>query len=130
MKHAFVGFIHGAELEEGSVSGGETAIYSDGESSTGETDSMYQLQDSRLGGCSDGDSIPDPYEPPNRVAIFMAGTQPVLGSTTAAAMTSSSMVAATAGASGSARPPAQILTELMEALATLMGVEVTPDTQE
>ena len=25
MKHAFVGFIHGAELEEGSVSGGEMA---------------------------------------------------------------------------------------------------------
>ena len=45
----------------------------DGESTTGETDSMYQLQDDRLGGCSDGDRIPDPYEPPNRVAIFMAG---------------------------------------------------------
>ena len=30
-KHTFVGFIHGAEFEEGSVSGGETAIYSDGE---------------------------------------------------------------------------------------------------
>ena len=29
---AFVGFIHGAELEEGSVSGGEMTIYSDGES--------------------------------------------------------------------------------------------------
>ena len=72
MEHAFVGFIHGAELEKGSVSFGETTIYSDGESSTGETNSMYQLQDGRLGGCSDGDSIPDPYEPPNRVAIFMA----------------------------------------------------------
>ena len=28
VKHAFVGFIHGAEFEEGSVSGGETTIYS------------------------------------------------------------------------------------------------------
>ena len=49
VKRAFVGCIHGAELE-GSVSGGEAAIYSDGESSTGETNSMYQLQDGRLGG--------------------------------------------------------------------------------
>ena len=106
------------------MSGGETAIYSDGELSTGETNSMYQLQDGRLGGCSDGDSIPDPYEP-NRVAIFMA--QPALGSTTIAAMTSSSTDAAMAGASGTAHLPAQVLTELLEALATLMGVEVTPD---
>ena len=130
MKHAFVGFIHGAEVEEAYVSGGVSAIYSDGESSTGETSSMYQLQDGRLGGCFDGNSIPGPYEPPNRVAIFMAGTQPALGSTTAATMTSSSSVAATAGASGTARPLAQVLTELLEALATLMGVEVTPDNQE
>ena len=64
-------------------------ICSDGESSTGENDSMYQLQDDRLGGCSDGDSILVPYEPSNRVAIFMAGMQPVLNSSTAAAMTSS-----------------------------------------
>ena len=30
------------------MSGGETAIYSDGASSTGETNSLYQLQDGRL----------------------------------------------------------------------------------
>ena len=76
MERAFVGFINGAESEP--VSDGETAIYSDGESSTGETESLYQLQDGRIGGCSDGDSIPDPFEPPNRVAVFMAGTQPIL----------------------------------------------------
>ena len=89
MKRAFLGFIHGAEAEDRFVSGGETVVYSDGESSTGETESLYQLQDGRLGGYSDDGSIPDPYEPVNRVAIFMAGTQPALGSTTAAAMTSS-----------------------------------------
>ena len=44
MKRAFVGFIHGAKSEDGFGSGGETVIYSDGESSTGETDLMYQLQ--------------------------------------------------------------------------------------
>ena len=63
MKHEFIGFIHGAGSEP--VSDGETAIYSDGESSTGETDSLYQLQDGQFGGYSDGDSIPDPFEPPN-----------------------------------------------------------------
>ena len=71
MKHAFVGFTHGADSEP--VSDGETIVYSDGESSTSETESLYQLQDGRFGGCSDGDSIPDPLELPNRVAIFMAG---------------------------------------------------------
>ena len=44
IKRVFIGFTHGAELED-SVSGGETTIYSDDESSTGETNSMYQLQD-------------------------------------------------------------------------------------
>ena len=91
---------------------------------------MYQLQDGRLGGCSDGDSIPDPSEPPNRVAIFMAGTLPVLGSTAAAAITSGAAAVTVAGAGGSARPPAQVLTDLLDALATLMEVEVTPENQD
>ena len=60
----------------------------------------------------------------------MASTQPALGSTTVAAMTSSSTAAATAGASCSACPPTQVLIELLLALATLIEVEVTPDTQE
>ena len=76
VKRAFVGCIHGRKFSEGSVSGGETAIYSDGESSTSETDSLYQLKDGGLGGYSDGSSIPDPFEPPSRVGIFMAGTHP------------------------------------------------------
>nr|XP_045087674.1 proline-rich protein 36-like [Aegilops tauschii subsp. strangulata] len=46
-------------------------------------------------------------------------------------MTSSPMVAATVGASGPVRPPAQVLPELLDALAALMGVEghalATPD---
>ena len=76
LKRAFVGCIHGG-LSQGSASAGETAIYSNGESSTGEPDSLYQLQDGGLGACSDGNSIPDSFEPANRVRIFMAGTQPV-----------------------------------------------------
>ena len=71
MKRAFIGFIHGVGSEP--VSDGETAIYSDGESSTGETESLYQLQDGWIGGYSDGNSILDPFEPSNRVAVFMAG---------------------------------------------------------
>ena len=61
MKCAFVGFIHGAESEQ--AFDGETVVYSDGKSSTGETESLYQLQDGQFGGYSDGDNIPDPFEP-------------------------------------------------------------------
>src|SRR3954470_24677352 len=74
VKRAFVGVIHGGSYEDGSGSGGETVVYSGDESSTGETESLYQLQDGRIGGCSDGDSIPDPSNLPNRVGIFMVGT--------------------------------------------------------
>ena len=42
LKRAFVGCIHGG-LSEGSRSSDETTICSDDESSTGETDSLYQL---------------------------------------------------------------------------------------
>ena len=106
MKRAFVGVIYGGESEDRSESGGETVIYSGEESSTGETESLYQLQDGRIGGCSDGDSIPDPFDLPNRVVIFMAGTQLALHSSTAAAMISGSTAATAAGAGGPVRPPA------------------------
>ena len=65
MKRAFVGVIHGTESKVRSASGDETVVYSHDESSTGETGSLYQLQDGRIGGCSDGDSIPDPSDPPS-----------------------------------------------------------------
>ena len=74
LRHDFVGCVHGG-ISDGS--GDETAAGSDGESSTDESNSSYQLQDGRLRGCSDGDSIPDPFEPLSRVGIFMAGAQPV-----------------------------------------------------
>ena len=121
MKRSFVGYIHGGEISEGSVSGGETTVYSDGESSTGETNSLYQLQDGGLGGCSDGSSIPDPFEAPSRVGIFMVGTQPVQNSTTAAVITSGS---AAAGAGGPARPPAQVLMDLMDKMTALLTAVV------
>ena len=127
MKRAFVGFINGAESE--SVSNGETVVYSDGESSTGETESLYQLQDGRFGGCSDGDSIPDPSDPLSRVAIFMAGTQPAQHSSTAAAMVFGSAAVTAAGAGGPARPPAQVLSNLFDILAVLLA-EVNPANQD
>ena len=125
MKRAFVGVIHGGESDDRSESGGETVVYSGDESSTGETELLYQLQDGRIGGCADGDSIPDPFDPPNRVAIFMAGTQPALHSSTAAAMISGSTAATAVGAGGPVRPPAQVLSDFFDALATLMP-EVNP----
>ena len=72
VKRAFVGFINGVLLE--TASDGKTVVHSDDESSTGETESLYQLQDGQFGGYSDGDSIPDPFEPLSRAAIFMAST--------------------------------------------------------
>ena len=87
----------------------------------GETDSLYQLQDGGLGGCSDGSSIPDSFEPPSRVGIFMAGTQPGQNSTAVAAITSGS---AAAGAGGPVRPPAQVLIDLTDRLTTLLTATV------
>ena len=124
-----MGVIHGGSYEEGSESGGETAVYSSDETSAKETESLYQLQDGRIGGCSDGDSIPDPSDLPNRVGIFMAGTQAVLHSSTAATMVSGSVAATAAGAGGPVRPPAQVLSDLFDTLATLM-VEANPADQD
>src|SRR3954469_14113755 len=129
MKRAFVGVIYGGNHEDGSESGGETVVYSGDESSTGETKSLYQLQDGRIGGCSDGDSIPGPTDLPNRVGIFMAGTQAALHSSTAAAMVSGSAAATAAGAGGSVRPSAQVLSDLFDALAALMA-EANPADQD
>ena len=99
------------------------AICSDATSSTGETDSLYQLQDDMLGGCSDGSSIPDPFELPNRAGVFMAGTQPGQNSTAAAATTTGS---AAAGSGDPARPPAQMLMDLTDKLAALLTAVVEP----
>ena len=65
MKRVFVGCVHGEELSESPEDGGETAVHSDGDSSAGSTDSLYQVQDGALGGCSDGLSILDPCESEN-----------------------------------------------------------------
>src|SRR3954466_1602646 len=128
-KHAFVGVIHGGSYEEGSESGDETAIYSGDETSTGETESLYQLQDDRIGGGSDGNSIPDPSDLPYRVGIFMAGTQAAPRSSTAAAAISGSAAATAARAGGPTGSPAQVLSDLFDALAALMA-EANPVDQE
>ena len=104
MKRVFVGYIHGEELFGGPEDGGETAVYSDGDSSAGSIDSLYQVHDGALRGCSDGLSIPDLCESPNWAGVFMAGTQPGQNSTAAAAITSG---LGAAGAGGPVRPPAQ-----------------------
>src|SRR3954467_2399347 len=129
VKRAFVGVIHGGNYEDGSESAGETVVYSGDESSTGETESLYQVHDGRIGGCSDGDSIPDPSDLPSRVGIFMAGTQAAPHSSTAAAMISGSAAATAAGAGCCVRPPAQVLSDLFDALAVLMA-EANPADQD
>ena len=56
----------------------------------------------------------------------MAGMQPVQNSTAAAAITSGS---AAAGAGGPARPPAQVLMDLMDKMTTLLTSMVNPADQ-
>ena len=108
---------------------GATVVRSGDESSTGEAESLYQLQDGQIESCSDGDSIPDPSDLPNRVGIFMTRTQAALHSSTATATISGSAAATVAGAGGPVRPPAQVLSELFDALAVLMA-EVNPPDQD
>ena len=76
LKRAFVGCIHGRPSDP-SGSGDEAAAGSDGESAADESNSLYQLQDGGLMSYSDGNSIPDLFEPPSQVGVFMAGAQPV-----------------------------------------------------
>ena len=45
VKRVFVGVIHREEREDKSEHGSDTVVYSGDESSTGETESLYQLQD-------------------------------------------------------------------------------------
>ena len=106
-RHVFIGAIHGSRYEDGPVSDGETVVSSDDESS-GETESLYQLQDGRIDGGSEGNSIPHSPDLPNRAAIFMAGTQSAPHSSAAAAILSGSTMATRAGAGSSAPPPAQV----------------------
>ena len=76
-----------------------------------------------LGGCSDGSSIPDPFEPPNWAGVFMAGTQPGQNSTAAIAAATWS---AAARSGDPARPPTQILMDLMDKLTALLTTVVEP----
>ena len=58
----------------------------------------------------------------------MTGTQTAFHSSTVAATTSGSAAATAAGAGGPVRPPAQVLSELFDALAVPMA-EVNPADQ-
>lgn len=75
-------------------------------------------------GYSDGTSIPEFLDPPNHVGIFMSGTQPTLQNSTTVAS------GPVAGAGGSVHRPAQVLSGLMDAWATLLTTTVTPATQD
>ena len=85
---------------------------------------MYQLQEGWLGGYSDGHSILNPYEPPGRVAIFMADIGTDLNSSMAAATTSDPAVTR-AGGSWPGKLLTQVLLDLMGSLIALLATEVT-----
>jgi hypothetical protein len=86
-KHVFVGFTQGVDSADNSASGGDTLVYSDGESSVGETGSILPLYDGRLGGYSDDEPAQDSFNTPTRAAVYMAGSAPALNSTVAGAVT-------------------------------------------
>ena len=92
--------------------------------SSAETGSLYQLQDGRISGGSADNSIPDSPDLPNRASIFMAGTQSAPHSSAAAIVLSGSTKATPTGAGSSVPPPAQVLSDLFDTLATLMAAEV------
>ena len=119
-KHVFLGVIHGAEYEGGPAFDGEIVVCSDDESS-GETESLYQLQDGRISGGSEGNNIPNFPDLPNRAAIFMAGTQSAPHSSPATSILSGPTTVTPAGVGSSAPPPAQVLSDLFDALAALMA---------
>jgi hypothetical protein len=123
-KHVFVGFTQGVDSANNSASGGDTLVYSDGESSVGETGSILPLYDGRLGGYSDDEPAQDSFNMPTRAAVYMAGSAPALNSTVADAVTGTRTSVA-----GSAVPPAQALAELATALVTLLVTPVTAKNQ-
>ena len=77
-----------------------------------------------------GNSIPDLLDLPRRVAVFMAGTQLAHHSSNTTVIFSGSAIATPAGAGGSTPPPAQVLSDLFDALAMLMAAEVDIATRD
>jgi hypothetical protein len=71
-EHVFVGFTQGVALLENSLSGDDTLIQSDGESSMGETESIYPLYDARLRYTDE--VLSEIPEPPHFAAVYMAGS--------------------------------------------------------
>ena len=59
----------------------------------------------------------------------MAGTQPAQDSMTVVAMISGSAASMASGAGGLVRPPAQVLSDLLDALTMLLMAEVNPMNQ-
>ena len=66
---------------------------------------------------------------PHQDTVFMAGTQPAQDSTIAVAMISGLVVATASGEGGPVRPPTQVLSDLLDALTTLLTAEVNPVNQ-
>ena len=60
----------------------------------------------------------------------MAGTHPGQNSLTVAAMVSGSAMMMAVGAGGPVRPPAQVLTDLLDNLTTLLAANVNPANQD
>ena len=88
---------------------------------------MYLLQDGRSEGCAEGHSIPGPVDPPNRVTVFMAGSQSMQQPSTTAALISDAM-----GARAGDPPPSpsDALSILVDTLTALAIAEVAQADKE
>uniref|UniRef100_M8BC51 Putative non-inhibitory serpin-10 n=1 Tax=Aegilops tauschii TaxID=37682 RepID=M8BC51_AEGTA len=100
--HVFVGFTQGVDLADNSASSGDTLVYSDGESSVGDIESILPLYDERLWAARVD------HEPPRWSAVYMAGTAPTLNSTAAGAVDGTGTSITDPTASGPVKPPAQV----------------------
>ena len=102
--------------------GGDTLIYSDGESSVGETESILPVYDGRLGGYSNDETAPANHEPIHRTIVYMAGTTSGLKSMAVGAMMGTSTSAPAPNLAGSVKPPAQVLSESVVLLVSFIGI--------
>lgn len=118
-----------------SAFGGDTLVYSYGESSAGDTESTLPVFDDKLGCYSDDEIGLEASEPPWRVAVYMAGNESknLVGTWAAQNSTAVGTVIGTdtstpaPDAASSGLTPVQALVEIMTTLGTLLASPVTTE---
>ena len=97
---------------DNSMTSGDTLVYSEGESSIGDTKSILPLYDGRLGGYSNDEPAPVDHESLHQTTIYMAGTAMTLNYTAARTMGGTGTSMTYQSASGLVKPPTEVLSLL------------------